>query len=65
MAHTVGLTTIQAKYKLHSLPIWLCLQSLGHEGVVNRVKFSRELVSTVKHVFGVHMNIFGLQIISR
>ena len=47
MAHTVGLTTIHARYKLHSLPIWLCLQSLGHEGVVDRVKFSRDLVSSV------------------
>ncbi len=44
MAHTVGLTTIHARYKLHSLPVWLCLQSLGHEGVVERVKFSRDLV---------------------
>ncbi|KAH9513123.1 Pyridoxal-dependent decarboxylase domain-containing protein 1 [Bulinus truncatus] len=43
LTETVGLTTVEAKLQLKCLPLWMCLQSLGHEGMVNRIKHSCEL----------------------
>ncbi|KAI8797441.1 pyridoxal-dependent decarboxylase domain-containing protein 2 isoform X1 [Biomphalaria glabrata] len=43
MTDTVGLTTVDSKLQLKCLPLWMCLQSLGHEGMVNRIKHSCEL----------------------
>ncbi|XP_013415606.1 putative pyridoxal-dependent decarboxylase domain-containing protein 2 isoform X2 [Lingula anatina] len=42
-AYHAGLTSLQTHYKLSCLPIWVCLQNLGHEGVVNRIKLSVDL----------------------
>ena len=46
LARSAGLATFNARYKLICLPLWVCLQNLGHEGVVARVQYSIELVSS-------------------
>jgi hypothetical protein len=45
LARAAGLATFNARYKLNCLPLWVCLQNLGHEGVVARIQYSMELVS--------------------
>ncbi|CAL1526299.1 unnamed protein product [Lymnaea stagnalis] len=47
MTDAAGLTTVDAKLQLKCLPLWMCLQSLGHEGMVNRIKSSCELAKTL------------------
>ncbi|XP_067673201.1 putative pyridoxal-dependent decarboxylase domain-containing protein 2 [Haliotis asinina] len=58
--HAAGLNTFVSELKLSCLPLWICLQSLGHDGIVARVKHSCDLgktltellgdISTIKHV---------------
>ncbi|XP_060067143.1 putative pyridoxal-dependent decarboxylase domain-containing protein 2 [Ylistrum balloti] len=43
LVHAAGLNTFNPQIKLNCLPIWICLQSLGHDGIVNRVKQSCDL----------------------
>ncbi|XP_043568055.1 pyridoxal-dependent decarboxylase domain-containing protein 1 isoform X2 [Chiloscyllium plagiosum] len=38
-----GLTTSQPVEKLRALPLWLSLQYLGHDGIVNRIKYASQL----------------------
>ncbi|XP_053219989.1 pyridoxal-dependent decarboxylase domain-containing protein 1 isoform X2 [Podarcis raffonei] len=38
-----GLTSSQAVEKLRALPLWLSLQYLGHDGIVERIKHSSQL----------------------
>jgi hypothetical protein len=48
LAHAVGLTTFNLRAKLSCLPLWLCLQSLGHEGVIKRVKHAIDLAKSMR-----------------
>uniref|UniRef100_A0A8B9KHZ1 Pyridoxal-dependent decarboxylase domain-containing protein 1 n=1 Tax=Astyanax mexicanus TaxID=7994 RepID=A0A8B9KHZ1_ASTMX len=41
-----GLTSSQPVEKLRALPLWLSLQYLGHDGIVERIRHSAHLVST-------------------
>ncbi|KAL5018348.1 hypothetical protein ScPMuIL_004070 [Solemya velum] len=60
LVHAAGLNTFNPQLKLNCLPIWICLQSLGHDGIVGRVKKSCDLakllfekmepISTIKAV---------------
>ncbi|XP_069123484.1 putative pyridoxal-dependent decarboxylase domain-containing protein 2 [Argopecten irradians] len=43
LVHAAGLNTFNPQIKLNCLPIWICLQSLGHDGIVERVKQSCDL----------------------
>ncbi|CAG5122534.1 unnamed protein product, partial [Candidula unifasciata] len=47
LTEAAGLTTVNAKLQLRCLPLWMCLQSLGHEGMVAKIKFSCELAKTL------------------
>ncbi|XP_051877113.1 pyridoxal-dependent decarboxylase domain-containing protein 1 isoform X2 [Pristis pectinata] len=38
-----GLTTSQPVEKLRALPLWLSLQYLGHDGIVDRIKYASQL----------------------
>ncbi|XP_029432297.1 pyridoxal-dependent decarboxylase domain-containing protein 1 isoform X2 [Rhinatrema bivittatum] len=38
-----GLTSSQAAEKLRALPLWLSLQYLGHDGIVERIKHASQL----------------------
>ncbi|XP_069761908.1 pyridoxal-dependent decarboxylase domain-containing protein 1 isoform X2 [Narcine bancroftii] len=38
-----GLTTSQPVEKLQALPLWLSLQYLGHDGIVDRIKYASQL----------------------
>uniref|UniRef100_A0A8U7NP98 Pyridoxal-dependent decarboxylase domain-containing protein 1 n=1 Tax=Corvus moneduloides TaxID=1196302 RepID=A0A8U7NP98_CORMO len=40
-----GLTSSQPVEKLRALPLWLSLQYLGHDGIVERIKHASQLVS--------------------
>jgi len=40
-----GLNTFNAQLKLNCLPLWICLQSLGHDGIVERITDACDLVS--------------------
>ncbi|XP_043090848.1 pyridoxal-dependent decarboxylase domain-containing protein 1 isoform X2 [Puntigrus tetrazona] len=40
---TAGLTSSQPVEKLRALPLWLSLQYLGHDGIVQRIKHASEL----------------------
>uniref|UniRef100_A0A670JP26 Pyridoxal dependent decarboxylase domain containing 1 n=1 Tax=Podarcis muralis TaxID=64176 RepID=A0A670JP26_PODMU len=42
-----GLTSSQAVEKLRALPLWLSLQYLGHDGIVERIKHSSQLVRSL------------------
>lgn len=42
-----GLTSSQPVEKLRALPLWLSLQYLGHDGIVQRIKHASHLVSTL------------------
>ncbi|RXN01995.1 Pyridoxal-dependent decarboxylase domain-containing protein 1 [Acipenser ruthenus] len=39
-----GLTSIQPVEKLRALPLWLSLQYLGHDGIVERIRHASQLV---------------------
>lgn len=41
-----GLTSSQPVEKLRALPLWLSLQYLGHDGIVERIKHASQLVSS-------------------
>uniref|UniRef100_A0A4W3HXF3 Pyridoxal-dependent decarboxylase domain-containing protein 1 n=1 Tax=Callorhinchus milii TaxID=7868 RepID=A0A4W3HXF3_CALMI len=41
-----GLTSSQPVQKLRALPLWLSLQYLGHDGIVERIKYASQLVSS-------------------
>ncbi|XP_064633876.1 putative pyridoxal-dependent decarboxylase domain-containing protein 2 isoform X2 [Lineus longissimus] len=38
IAHAAGLTSFSTHYRLSCLPLWIVLQTVGHENVVNRIK---------------------------
>ncbi|KAL8215429.1 UNVERIFIED_CONTAM: Pyridoxal-dependent decarboxylase domain-containing protein 1 [Gekko kuhli] len=40
-----GLTSSQAVEKLRALPLWLSLQYLGHDGIVERIKHASQLTT--------------------
>uniref|UniRef100_A0A3B1JKA6 Pyridoxal-dependent decarboxylase domain-containing protein 1 n=1 Tax=Astyanax mexicanus TaxID=7994 RepID=A0A3B1JKA6_ASTMX len=42
-----GLTSSQPVEKLRALPLWLSLQYLGHDGIVERIRHSAHLVNTI------------------
>ena len=42
-----GLTSSQPVEKLRALPLWLSLQYLGHDGIVERIKHASQLVRAV------------------
>uniref|UniRef100_A0A8C9FAN9 Pyridoxal-dependent decarboxylase domain containing 1 n=1 Tax=Pavo cristatus TaxID=9049 RepID=A0A8C9FAN9_PAVCR len=42
-----GLTSSQPVEKLRALPLWLSLQYLGHDGIVERIKHASQLVSSI------------------
>ena len=44
-ARAAGLTYMSAKYKLNCLPMWVCLQAIGHYGIVEKIEYSVNLVS--------------------
>lgn len=44
LVHASGLNTFNSQLKLNCLPLWICLQSLGHDGILERVKASCKLV---------------------
>uniref|UniRef100_A0A672SRG3 Pyridoxal-dependent decarboxylase domain-containing protein 1 n=1 Tax=Sinocyclocheilus grahami TaxID=75366 RepID=A0A672SRG3_SINGR len=46
-----GLTSSQPVEKLRALPLWLSLQYLGHDGIVQRIKHASQLVSTLPTSF--------------
>lgn len=48
---SAGLTSSQPVEKLRALPLWLSLQYLGHDGIVERIKHATQLVSTMA-IFG-------------
>ncbi|XP_023239036.1 putative pyridoxal-dependent decarboxylase domain-containing protein 2 isoform X1 [Centruroides sculpturatus] len=41
--HAAGLSSFNLNVRLNCLPIWVILQSLGHEGAMQRIKFCFEL----------------------
>uniref|UniRef100_A0A671RQB1 Pyridoxal-dependent decarboxylase domain-containing protein 1 n=1 Tax=Sinocyclocheilus anshuiensis TaxID=1608454 RepID=A0A671RQB1_9TELE len=41
-----GLTSSQPVEKLRALPLWLSLQYLGHDGIVQRIKHASQLVTS-------------------
>uniref|UniRef100_A0A8D2JAR2 Pyridoxal dependent decarboxylase domain containing 1 n=1 Tax=Varanus komodoensis TaxID=61221 RepID=A0A8D2JAR2_VARKO len=43
-----GLTSSQAVEKLRALPLWLSLQYLGHDGIVERIKHASQLVRCLR-----------------
>lgn len=43
LVHASGLNTFNSQLKLNCLPLWICLQSLGHDGILERVKSSCKL----------------------
>ncbi|XP_025110203.1 putative pyridoxal-dependent decarboxylase domain-containing protein 2 [Pomacea canaliculata] len=43
LVHAAGLNTFNTKLKLMSLPIWMVLLNIGHEGIVKRITFSCDL----------------------
>lgn len=43
LTEAAGLTTVDSRLQLKCLPLWMCLQSLGHEGMVDRIKASTNL----------------------
>ncbi|XP_005110945.1 putative pyridoxal-dependent decarboxylase domain-containing protein 2 [Aplysia californica] len=43
LTEAAGLTSIDTRLQLKCLPLWMCLQSLGHEGMVNKIKHSCDL----------------------
>ncbi|ESO89261.1 hypothetical protein LOTGIDRAFT_52276, partial [Lottia gigantea] len=43
LAHCAGLNHFNPRLKLSCLSIWICLQSLGHDGIVSRIKTSTRL----------------------
>ncbi|BFZ03500.1 hypothetical protein BsWGS_06539 [Bradybaena similaris] len=47
LTDTAGLTTTDPRFQLKCLPLWMCLQSLGHEGAVGKIKYSCELAKTL------------------
>ena len=47
LTEAAGLTSVDARVQLKCLPLWMCLQSLGHEGMVNRVKASCDLAKSM------------------
>ncbi|XP_071128576.1 putative pyridoxal-dependent decarboxylase domain-containing protein 2 isoform X1 [Mytilus edulis] len=42
-----GLNTFNSQLKLNCLPLWICLQSFGHDGIVDRVKSSCDLAEAL------------------
>uniref|UniRef100_A0A671V6C2 Pyridoxal-dependent decarboxylase domain-containing protein 1 n=1 Tax=Sparus aurata TaxID=8175 RepID=A0A671V6C2_SPAAU len=46
-----GLTSSQPVAKLRALPLWLSLQYLGHNGIVQKIKHAATLVSTTEKRF--------------
>uniref|UniRef100_A0A8D2JES8 Pyridoxal-dependent decarboxylase domain-containing protein 1 n=1 Tax=Varanus komodoensis TaxID=61221 RepID=A0A8D2JES8_VARKO len=46
-----GLTSSQAVEKLRALPLWLSLQYLGHDGIVERIKHASQLVRCLRRFF--------------
>uniref|UniRef100_A0A8C0UHH3 Pyridoxal-dependent decarboxylase domain-containing protein 1 n=1 Tax=Cyanistes caeruleus TaxID=156563 RepID=A0A8C0UHH3_CYACU len=46
-----GLTSSQPVEKLRALPLWLSLQYLGHDGIVERIKHASQLVSNRENIF--------------
>uniref|UniRef100_A0A8C1ISS0 Pyridoxal-dependent decarboxylase domain-containing protein 1 n=1 Tax=Cyprinus carpio TaxID=7962 RepID=A0A8C1ISS0_CYPCA len=46
-----GLTSSQPVEKLRALPLWLSLQYLGHDGILQRIKHASQLVSTLPTSF--------------
>ncbi|XP_041362368.1 putative pyridoxal-dependent decarboxylase domain-containing protein 2 [Gigantopelta aegis] len=43
LIHAARLNTFNFRLKLSCLPLWICLQTLGHDGIVDRVKSSVNL----------------------
>lgn len=43
MTYAAGMNSFNATSKLSCLPLWICLQSLGHEGIVTRIRSSFHL----------------------
>uniref|UniRef100_A0A8D0CH88 Pyridoxal-dependent decarboxylase domain-containing protein 1 n=1 Tax=Scleropages formosus TaxID=113540 RepID=A0A8D0CH88_SCLFO len=43
-----GLTSSQPVEKLRALPLWLSLQYLGHDGIVERIKHASQLVRKIR-----------------
>ncbi|XP_064613537.1 pyridoxal-dependent decarboxylase domain-containing protein 1-like [Liolophura sinensis] len=60
LSHAIGLNTFNPQLKLNSLPLWVCLQTLGHDGILERVKSACKLaedmfekikdIQTIKYV---------------
>lgn len=46
-----GLNTFNPQLKLNCLPLWIVLQSLGHDGIVDRIKHCCNLASVLKFGF--------------
>ncbi|KAG9334976.1 hypothetical protein JZ751_006199 [Albula glossodonta] len=46
-----GLTSSQPVEKLRALPLWLSLQYLGHDGIVERIKHASQLVRNFPYFF--------------
>ncbi|CAH1793436.1 unnamed protein product, partial [Owenia fusiformis] len=47
LAHSAGMVTYNPRIKLSSLSLWLCLQNLGHDGVVDKIKHSTGLAKYI------------------
>ncbi|XP_074647556.1 pyridoxal-dependent decarboxylase domain-containing protein 1-like [Tubulanus polymorphus] len=43
--HLAGLSSYTIKNKLDCIPLWVCLQTIGHEGIVERIKHCIELAA--------------------
>ncbi len=50
VARAVGMLPYSARFRLNCVPLWTCLQNLGHDGVVTRIKYSLDLVRWPKKV---------------
>ncbi|XP_019643719.1 PREDICTED: putative pyridoxal-dependent decarboxylase domain-containing protein 2 isoform X1 [Branchiostoma belcheri] len=43
MALAAGLSNSQSLERVRALPLWLCLQSVGHQGIVKKIKHAADL----------------------
>uniref|UniRef100_A0A8C1ISR3 Pyridoxal-dependent decarboxylase domain-containing protein 1 n=1 Tax=Cyprinus carpio TaxID=7962 RepID=A0A8C1ISR3_CYPCA len=56
-----GLTSSQPVEKLRALPLWLSLQYLGHDGILQRIKHASQLVSTLPTSFWIERGYLGFR----
>ena len=50
LMHAAGLNTFNTALKLNCLPYWMCLLTLGHQGIVARITHACDLVSVASAV---------------